>query len=137
MKANSYRLKPGTTIEDIIKIPGIERQEHSIFIHKESFEITCFRSTKLEYDSWGEFEISINVSFDANNIEKWDDYYNVTILDEDFLQPYTPFYMCDYYKKEVTDFPALEWCIDEYNKFMDSIPVLEKIKDKNSDKSQN
>ena len=75
-----------------------------------------------------EYEISIIIAFDSSDLESWNDFDNVLVLDEDFCQPYTPFYG-DNYKKEVSDFPFLEWVISEYNALFDSLPVFEKAPD--------
>ena len=47
---------------------------------------------------------------------------------EHFFSGYTPFHG-DNYKKEVSDFPFLEWVISEYNALFDSLPVFEKAPD--------
>ena len=114
MKAKSYKLKyvptEGQLIDARAKIGGI-------WINKESvFYITKFFCLP-EYD----FEFSISIYF-KDDIGDWNDFDNVLVLDDDFGQPYTPFYTN--YKKEVSNFPCLEHCIEKYNEFMDSFDFL-------------
>ena len=80
---------------------------------------------KIFEDRSIDFEYSINIAF-SSNINEWDDFYNILILDEEFLQPYTPFYG-DNYGKEITNFPALEGVNKNYNKFMSSLGIFEEV----------
>lgn len=59
--------------------------------------------------------------------ENWNDFDNVIILDEEFDQPYTPFY--HHFGEEVDEFPVLENLIEQYNEYMKSLPFLEEAKD--------
>ena len=47
-------------------------------------------------------------------------------MDEDFGQPYTPFYG-DNYGKDIDNFPVLEMVIAKYNRFMSSLGIFEEI----------
>lgn len=139
MKANTYRLKHGTTMQDILSLPGVSkgsasyvREGADAYLNKSIYK--TMRVTMHDDDAsstWTEkreYEISIIISFDSSDLESWNDFDNVLVLDEDFCQPYTPFYG-DNYKKEVSDFPFLEWVISEYNALFDSLPVFEKAPD--------
>ena len=139
MKANTYRLKPGTTMQDIHSLPGASkgnasyvREGTDAYLNKSFYK--TMRVTMHDDDAsstWTEkreYEISIVIAFDSSNLESWNDFDNVLVLDEDFCQPYTPFYG-DNYKKEVSEFPFLEWVISEYNALFDSLPVFEKAPD--------
>ena len=139
MKANTYRLKPGTAMQDILSIPGVSKSSASYvrecsdaYLDKSIYK--TMRVTMHDDDAsstWTEkreYEISIIIAFDSSDLESWNDFDNVLVLDEDFCQPYTPFYG-DNYKKEVSDFPFLEWVISEYNALFDSLPVFEKAPD--------
>ena len=139
MKANTYRLKHGTTMQDILSLPGVSkgsasyvREGADAYLNKSIYKTR--RVTMHDDDAsstWTEkreYEISIIISFDSSDLESWNDFDNVLVLDEDFCQPYTPFYG-DNYKKEVSDFPFLEWVISEYNALFDSLPVFEKAPD--------
>ena len=139
MKANTYRLKPGTTMQDILSIPGVSKGSASYvckgtdaYLNKSIYK--TMRVTMHDDDAsstWTEkyeYEISIIIAFDSSNLESWNDFDNVLVLDEDFGQPYTPFYG-DNYKKNVANFPVLEWVISEYNTLLDTLPVFEKVKE--------
>ena len=68
------------------------------------------------------FEYSIGIAF-GPDIHDWNDFDNVLVLDEDFGQPYTPFYG-DNYGKDITDFPTLENVIMNYNEFMSGLGIF-------------
>lgn len=111
-KIKRYSIKAGTTIGDIKATGG---RDGGTWINKEAIlwiekYLPCI-------------ECSIDVAF-KENITDWDDFENVTVLDNNFCQPYTPFYG-ENYGKEITGFPMLEYCIEEYNQFMDSLSFLE------------
>lgn len=121
MKANIYRLKQGTTKEDIITLGVSEgggwiNRDSVLYLHK-----NCFMKLRRNPG----FEFTIYVTF-PEDLSKWDDFEHTFVMDDDFAQPYTPFYG-DNYKKDITDFPCLEYCIQKYNEFLDSIPVLERV----------
>lgn len=137
MKANTYHLKPGTTMQDILSIPGVSkcsasyvREGADVYLNKSLYKTTHVTVHDDDASSaWTEkreYEISIVIAFDSSGLASWDDFENVLVLDEDFGQPYTPFYG-DNYKKDVSNFPFLEWVISEYNALFDSIPIFERI----------
>ena len=115
MKIKRYKIKNGTTAEDI-KVAG--GREGGTWINKES---KFFISKCFEYKPT-QFEFSIGIAF-KEDLSDWNDFDNVLVLDEDFCQPYTPFYG-DNFVKDITNFPTLENCIEQYNRFMDSLPFL-------------
>ena len=71
-------------------------------------------------------EISIIIAF-PEDFSKWNDIDYVLILDEDFCQPYGPFY--HYMEGKIKLFPVLEEVIQKYNEFMSSLIFLEEIND--------
>ena len=115
MKAKSYKLKytptNGQLIDARAKLGGIWINKNSKLYISKFFELP-------EYD----FEFSIDICF-KEDISDWNDFDNVLVLDEDFGQPYTPFYGKNY-KKEISNHPCLEYCIEKYNEFMDSFDFL-------------
>lgn len=123
-KIKRYTIKPDTTKETIISCGG---KEGGTWINKES---KFFISKCFEYKEIG-FEFSIQLAF-KDDVLDWNDFDNVLVLDEDFCQPYTPFYD-DNYGKEAT-FPPLKYCIEQYNQFMDSLPFLTEIKEEHNEK---
>jgi hypothetical protein len=71
-----------------------------------------------------EFEFSIYLCIPSNEkLNNWNDYECVLMIDDDFLQPYIPFYK--QYGDEVEDFWCLEQVINKYNEWMDSLEFLE------------
>lgn len=61
----------------------------------------------------------------AGGPKNWNDIDALIVLDEDFGQPYTPFY--DAYDSDYR-FPFLDEVISAYNSFMDSLDWVEEIK---------
>lgn len=124
MKIKRYKLKDGVTKEELISLGAKEGgswigKSIKLFIGK----FCCFKDKKQRIN----FEFSIDIGF-KDNISDWNDFDNVIILDEDFLQPYTPFYGKNF-GKEVKNFPVLEECIRLYNEYMDSLSFLEEVGD--------
>ena len=116
MKAKSYKLKYTPTEEQLIK--ELSARSGGFWIDKNS-KLYISKFFELpEYD----FEFSIDICF-KEDISDWNDFDNVLVLDEDFGQPYTPFYGKNY-KKEISNHPCLEYCIEKYNEFMDSFDFL-------------
>ena len=118
MKAKSYRLKYIPTKERLIELgarPG------GTWINKDS---DLYISVVREFpDSCGDFIIYIGFPDFEEGLVEWDDFNFVLVLDDDFGQPYTPFYGKNY-KKDIQNFPCLECVIEAYNKFMDSFDFL-------------
>lgn len=116
MKMKRYKIKDTTTLDDIFACGA---REGGSWVNKESEYLI----SKYCYFKKTNFEFDIDVVF-KKNILDWDDFNNVLVLDMDFCQPYTPFYG-ENYGEEITEFPTLEYCIEQYNEFMDSLPFLE------------
>lgn len=68
--------------------------------------------------------IDIEIAF-PEDLSKWNDFDYVLVLDDDFCQPYAPFY--NYIDGDVKIFDFLEKVINEYHNFMDSRWYLEEI----------
>ena len=75
-------------------------------------------------------ELSVSICF-LPDLDVWDDFNNILVLDEEFGQPYTPFYS-ENYKKDIKYFPVLEYCIRQYNDFLDSFDFLEEVKEEDN-----
>ena len=118
MKAKSYKLKYIPTTEQLIKLgarPG------GTWINQYS---DLYISITREFPgSRGDFTIYIGFPVFEEGLAKWDDFSFVLVLDDDFGQPYAPFYGKNY-KKDVQNFPCLEFVIEKYNEFMDSFDFL-------------
>lgn len=123
MKAKSYKLKYVPTVQQLRDAgfrPG------GSWIHAEAFMFAtrCFDLPKTNC------ELSVSICF-KTDLADWDDWNNVLVLDEDWGQPYTSFYL-ENYKKDITDFPFLEYCIQQYNEFLDSFDFLEEVKEEDN-----
>ena len=115
MKIKRFKLKKGVTKTRLLALgfrPG------GTWIKKDA---ELFFTTSLEYD------ISLDIAF-GENINDWNDFDNVLLLDEDFGQPYTPFYGKNY-GKDVTGRPALETVIVGYNRIMQDLGIFEEIQE--------
>lgn len=118
MKAKSYKLKYVPTVQQLRDAgfrPG------GSWMHENAF---MFAERRFAY------ELSVSICF-FPDLGVWDDFYNILVLDEEFGQPYTPFYS-ENYKKDIKYFPVLESCIRQYNDFLDSFDFLEEIKEEDN-----
>ena len=120
---NEYKIKNGVTAEDIKK----ELREkhlrisvgHCSYIHPDG----VFSTGKCLAD-----EISVNICF-PKNLSTWDSYDHVIVLDEDFGQPYTPFYDLEEKAEKYPNKPINRYALNvagNYNKFMNSLSFLER-----------
>ena len=118
MKAKSYKLKYIPTTEQLIKLgarPGgtwINQYSEWLFSFTGEFPGSC-----------GDFIVCIGFPDFEKGLAEWDDFSFVLVLDDEFGQPYTPFYGKNY-KKDIQNFPCLEFVIEKYNEFMDSFDFL-------------
>lgn len=78
---------------------------------------------KTFYNKVNDMELNICVAFDRD-MSEWNDYDNILITD-DLGFPYSPFY--DYWDEEVEDNSSLQYVIETYNDYMDSLPFLEPL----------
>ena len=117
MKAKSYKLKYIPTTEQLIKLGA---QPGGMWFNRVEWYISF---TGEFPDSCGNFSIYIGFPDFEKGLAEWDDFNFVLVLDDDFGQPYAPFYGKNY-KKDIQDFPCLEFVIEKYNEFMDSFDFL-------------
>ena len=72
-------------------------------------------------------DVTLNIGF-PEDLSEWDDFSYILVLDENFCQPYTPFYVA--WCGEVKNlFRFLDLIIHNYNKKMRELPWLEEIND--------
>ena len=95
------------------------RAQISNFLSWLNKDATSHASFRL-YDS-----IYLEIGF-PDDLETWDDFDYVLVMDEDFGQPFTPFY--SYLNGESNLYPVLEKVIKRYNEVMSQLPYLEEIK---------
>ena len=117
MKIKRFKIKPGV----------------DIFVHP------CGRIQRIIYgpvkyvneNSVGGFweslchGISVTIAF-PQDLSEWDDFDYILVLDEDFGQPYVPFYHFLEGKIE-KPWDGLREVIEAYNEFMSSLTFLEEI----------
>lgn len=120
-RIHSFALKKNVTMDDIRK--SVKIQDGGSWIHKESAYF--FRETL-------EDSIELNIAF-PEDLSKWNDYDYILILDDDFCQPYTPFYSyldtnMDGIEDDNHKFSEFFLrVVEKYNKVMGSLDFLEVI----------
>lgn len=118
MKIKRFKLSDDVTREKLIELGA---REGGTWV-KDDAEL--FLSKDVYYKPF-DFEFSIDIAF-TSNIHNWNDFDNVLVIDDDFGQPYTPFYH-DNYGKDITGFPALELVIKTYNEYLSSLGIFEEV----------
>lgn len=69
------------------------------------------------------YEFSVYLCLPSEDkIKDWNDYDYMLVIDDDFVQPYDPFYK--HYEEEVDNYWCLEQLINMYNRWMDSLEFL-------------
>lgn len=106
-KIKKYKLKNDIKINDILN-DGFEYSLNRRYLTK---------FTKLKGS------IILYISIPLEDIYSFDFYKNIDVLDDDFCQPYMPFY--DNYCKDVDDDSYLGEVIRRYNDEMDCIGIFE------------
>jgi len=110
-----FKLKDGTTFDTIQQECKFIRDGGS-WINPDSLH---YISRDVTPQNSRGAEISLEIGF-PKDLSKWDDYDFVLVLDEDFCQPYTPFYGNE-------PFPFLSGVISMYNEVMERFSFLEEI----------
>lgn len=95
------------TVEDLIK---------NEFKYCETGVINSIKTPRYFYIKFlcDEIELIIEIGINENGTLSFDDYENVLLIDDDFGQPYNPFY-------RDTEFPFLDKVINKYNEAMDDL----------------
>lgn len=138
MKINKYKLRDGVTKQELLDFGFKESGNYvidengeyykgKVLFYGKNFEdkhIDKQIKNGKEKTSSFTFEYDIDIAFKLDNINAWDDFHNVIVLDSDFCQPYYPFYQ--YRAGECKPFPVLRKVVERYNEFMDSMPFLAK-----------
>ena len=110
-----FRLRDGVTREMLVGL-GFRQGGSWIISDAELFKSWCLHdSIELEITFGGD---------EARWSETWNDRDNILVLDEDFLQPYGPFYA---YNPANRPSACLTLVISQYNRIMSSLPFLEEI----------
>lgn len=112
-KIKRFKLKPNA---DLSSIPEIQ---YMTYVHKNAVRGFCHTLDEREL-------IDVCIVFPAE-LSEWNDFDYVLVLDDEFGQPFTPFY--DYMNApNDKPFPFLRKIIHTYNEFMSSLPYLEEMK---------
>ena len=117
---NKYHIKDNITKEDIqqeLKQRHLPIGQHGTYISKDS-KFSTYKTLEKNID--------VCIAF-PEDLSKWDSFDHVLVLDDDFGQPYEPFYAAD--EDENRRFPFVFNIIGQYNKFMNSLSFLERIKE--------
>jgi len=112
-----FKLKPGLEKWWLKNIPLLG---DATWIHPKA---TRFLSYTLRINC---SDIDVDIGF-PENLQEWNDFDFVVVIDEEFEQPYGPFYSkLDNPNWEGNDF--LNELVAEYNNLLSSLPFLEEIK---------
>lgn len=136
-KIKRYKLKEGITKEQLLQM-GCREADFYTYIRKGAVigRGNCI-DIHFTYPHTGKngktktiktnSEFDIDIAF-TENIQDWNDFDNVLVLDSDFGQPYYPFYDYMSGKMKVNEIPkVLPLLVAEYNKYMDSLEFLEEV----------
>ena len=125
VKVKRYKIKDGITFEDILNHKYVINEPVTYIT--DSCETLAYATTCAIYKPYN-FEISITVGF-PKDVKKFDSIDCSILIDEDFDQPYRPFYSSVNYRIDDNCFECLAFTIKEYNKFMASFyDILEEVK---------
>lgn len=121
LKIKRFKLKEGRPVPDDVIQYGFRKG--GSWIHKDAaaFVSKVLRKADKRYR---DYDISFNMCF-RKNPEEFNDFDNVLVLDEEFGQPYTPFYGYMGNNDDKEPFPFLAWVISEYNEWMSGFDFLE------------
>ena len=120
MKIKRFKMKPDT---DIFQFPWgrvkyIEYGQPGAMTFVNENSVCRFWDTLCH-------GVSINIAF-PEDLKEWNDFDYILVLDEDFGQPYGPFY--HFMEGKIQEpWPVLIEVINAYNEFMTSFDWLEEI----------
>lgn len=117
MKIKHFSLKDGTTRQELLDFgfkPG------GSWVTGEKADLYYENIFKIKKSKFS-FSVTIVIN---KELSDWNDYDNILVLDESFLQPYTAFYSIEK-DGDIPDIPVLEQVVKQYNKFMSGLPFLE------------
>jgi hypothetical protein len=137
-KIKRYKLKDGITKDQLLQM-GCKESENLTYICKgavigktKNIEIKISHEYKDEYGNLKTIhdtsEFDVDIAF-TDNIQNWNDFDNIIVLDSDWCQPYYPFYDYMMGKMKASEAPRiLPLLVAEYNNYMDSLEFLEEVK---------
>lgn len=133
MRIKRFKLKEGTTLDEIRSYPGI-KDNYGTWISKDTIlHLTIKLSVVViiagtrhpRKNREHRFELDLGIGF-PEDLSHWDDYTHTVVLDMQFCQPYYPFY--HRFNTEIKDHEhVLKMVVEKYNATMASLPFLEEI----------
>ena len=109
MLIQRFRLKSDADVSCIPEDP------YMTYVHRDAVR----GMYRILYDS-----IEVSIAFPVD-LSQWNDFDFVIVLDDNFGQPFTPFY--HYMDGEIELYPFLENVVNAYNDFMNAQPYLERV----------
>lgn len=118
-----FKMKSGITLDDVKKLAK-ETKKFSVRDGGAFVEESC--KYMIEYIIPGtEGSVCVYIGL-PDDMTLWDDYYYVSVIDDDFGQMFTPFYsQLEHPERKAGSF--LKNVVDKYNAWMSSLPFLEEI----------
>ena len=119
MKIKRFKIKPDT---DIFQFPW----GRVIYVEYGQPGAMTFVNENSVCGFWDILchSVSINIAF-PEDLKEWNDLDYILVMDDNFCQPYTPFY--NYMDKEIPENTILEEIVKAYNELMSSFVWLEEI----------
>lgn len=128
LKIKRFKLKEGRPTQEDLEKYGF--REGGSWLIKDAKTYTSANKIvrKEDFQRYRDYEISFNLAFKDDPTD-FNDFDNVLIFDEEFCQPYTPFYGYMGNNNDKEPFPFLAWVISEYNEWMSGFDFLEEVKE--------
>ena len=125
LKIKRFKLKEGRPTQEDLERYGFREGGSWIIKGAEWFVSKIIRKEDTRYR---DYEFSFNLAF-KDDLTDFNDFDNILVLDEEFGQPYTPFYGYIENNGDEEPFPFLAWVISEYNEWMSGFDFLEEVKE--------
>lgn len=125
LKIKRFKLKEGRPTQEDFERYGFREGGTWIIKDAKWFISKIIRKKDKSYQ---DYEFSFSMAF-QEDLLKFNDFDNILVLDEEFCQPYTPFYGYMENNGNKEPFPFLAWVISEYNEWMSSFDFLEEVKE--------
>lgn len=122
MKIKRFKLKEGRPTQEDLDRYGFRSGGSWIDKGADIFVSYMWRKPDPRYQDW---EISFNMCIKKDRSD-FNDFDNILVLDEEFCQPYTPFY--EFMDKKTEPFPFLAEVVSAYNEWISQFDFLEEDK---------
>lgn len=133
MRIKRFKLKEGTTLDEIRNYPGI-KDNYGTWIAKDvilhlsidlSVMVVMAGTRHPRKNREHRFELDLGIGF-PEDLSQWNDFTYTIVLDMAFCQPYTPFY--NKFNTDIKDHEhVLRMVAQKYNDAIASLPFLEEI----------